>query len=169
MLLGYSWRYLPAALLSRRSRKSARFVSTWTTSRQLSRYRHVLSRRVVARRRRTGDERQLSACLHRGTRRSSKRESKRRRRFDAERKMPMFQPQFAIARETTEMVLRRLEGLPPSTRTELLHACAQDCVHDTDQWRVSSPTTRELDVFAKRLFVLHVEVTKLERGAAVAR
>jgi hypothetical protein len=42
-------------------------------------------------------------------------------------------------------------------------------VHDTDQWRVSSPTTRELDVFAKRLFVLHVEVTKLERGAAVAR
>jgi hypothetical protein len=79
----------------------------------------------------------------------------------------MLQSQFVFARETTEMVLRRLEGLPPSE--ELLHACAQDCVHETEQWRASSPTTRELDVFAKRLFVLHVEVTKLERGAAVAR
>jgi hypothetical protein len=83
--------------------------------------------------------------------------------------MPMLQSQFVFARETTEMVLRRLEGLPPSERTELLHACAQDCVHETEQWRASSPTTRELDMFAKRLFALHVEVTKLERGAALAR
>lgn len=81
----------------------------------------------------------------------------------------MYQSQFVIVRETTEIVLRRLEGLPPSERAELLHACAQDCMHETEQWRASPPTTRELELFAKRLFVLHVEVTKLERGASAAK
>ncbi len=81
----------------------------------------------------------------------------------------MYEPQFVIVRETTEIVLRRLEALPSSDRMELLHACAEDCLHEAEQWRSSPPTTRELEVFAKRLFVLHVEVTKLERGTSVAK
>jgi hypothetical protein len=81
----------------------------------------------------------------------------------------MMPAQFAIARETTQVILQRLEGLPPSDRTKLLAACALDCVHETEQWTMSPPTPRDLRLFAKRLFVLHVEVTELERrGAATA-
>lgn len=80
----------------------------------------------------------------------------------------MLHTQFAIVRETTEAILQRLEDLPPSDRAELLGSCARDCIQETAQWQQSPPTPRDLDVFAKRLFVLHVEVTKLERVAATA-
>ena len=75
----------------------------------------------------------------------------------------MFHPQFAIARETTEVILQRLQALPASDRTRVLGACAQDCAHETELWTVAPPTSKDLSFFARRLFVLHVEVTKLER------
>jgi hypothetical protein len=83
-----------------------------------------------------------------------------------EEEVPMLHAQFAIVRETTEVILQRLDGLPPSDRAKLLGACARDCVHESAQWSQSPPTPRDLEVFAKRLFVLHVEITKLERVAA---
>ena len=79
--------------------------------------------------------------------------------------VPMLHAQFAIVRETTEVILQRLEGLPPSERAKLLGACARDCVEETTHWSQSPPRPRDLEVFAKRLFVLHVEITKLERLA----
>jgi hypothetical protein len=78
----------------------------------------------------------------------------------------MLPAQLAMARETTEVILQRLEALPPSYRTRVLGACARDCAMETEHWTMAPPTTRDLNVFAKRLFVLHVEVTKLERSAA---
>jgi hypothetical protein len=78
--------------------------------------------------------------------------------------VPMLHAQFAIVRETTEVIVQRLEGLPPSERAKLL----RDCVEETAHWSQSPPTPRDLQVFAKRLFVLHVEITKLERVAAAA-
>jgi hypothetical protein len=78
----------------------------------------------------------------------------------------MLPAQFAIARETTEVILQRLEALPPSYRTRVLGACARDCAMETQHWTLAPPTPKDLSVFAKRLFVLHVEVTKLERRIA---
>jgi hypothetical protein len=85
-----------------------------------------------------------------------------------ERQAAMFHPQFAIARETTEVILQRLQALPASDRTKVLGACAQDCAHETELWAVAPPTSKDLSFFARRLFVLHVEVTKLERRNAEA-
>jgi hypothetical protein len=81
----------------------------------------------------------------------------------------MVHAQLAIARETTESILQRLQALPPSYRTRVLGACARDCADETAQWTVAPPTPKDLSVFAKRLFVLHVEITKLERSAATPR
>jgi hypothetical protein len=81
----------------------------------------------------------------------------------------MQHAEFAIARETTEGILKRLQALPPSYRTRVLGACARDCEQETRLWTVAPPTLKDLNVFAKRLFVLHVEVTKLERAAALGQ
>jgi hypothetical protein len=81
----------------------------------------------------------------------------------------MLHAQFAIARETTEVILQRLQALPPSDRTKVLGACARDCAQETEHWTLAPPTQKDLAGFAKRLFVLHVEVTKLERGATLGQ
>ncbi len=81
----------------------------------------------------------------------------------------MSHAQFILVRETTDMVLRRLEGLPPSARTEQLRASVQDCMQEAEMWSAGLPRGRELELLAKRLFILHVETTKLERDTFLAR
>lgn len=81
----------------------------------------------------------------------------------------MLRTRFDVIRKATEVVLSHLEWLPPSDRTEQLCASVQDCMQEVEMWSVSSPTGRELDVLMKRVLALHIEVTKLERHALLAR
>lgn len=80
----------------------------------------------------------------------------------------MPRAQFVVIREATEVVLRHLERLPPSGRTEQLCVSVQECMQEVEMRSVSAPTMRELDVLMKRVLALHVEVTKLQRHGLVA-
>jgi hypothetical protein len=84
------------------------------------------------------------------------------------RKYPMFPAQFLVIREAIDVVLRHLEALPLSDMTEQLRMRVQDCAHDAEMWSAAWPTPREMDVLMKRVLALHVEVTKVERSAALA-
>jgi hypothetical protein len=75
----------------------------------------------------------------------------------------------ATVRETTEQILRRLDVLPLSDRAKLLRVCALECVAEVEGWSAAPPSSRDLQALAKRLLLLHVEVTRLERGALAER
>jgi hypothetical protein len=70
---------------------------------------------------------------------------------------------FIVVREAIDVVLRHLEALPPSDRREQLRAGIRECLQESQQWDVLSPTDRERDGLMKRLLAVHVGVTKLER------
>jgi hypothetical protein len=70
-----------------------------------------------------------------------------------------------VVREALAAVLRHVERLPPSARTDELDAWGQDCVQETARWIASRPTDGEQDVLMQRVLELHLEVTKLERVA----
>ncbi len=80
----------------------------------------------------------------------------------------MLQSRFVVVREAIAVVLRHLERLPPSDRTERLHAWLDDCRQEVEHWSDSPPTDREGETVMKRVLALHVEVTKLERAALLA-
>jgi hypothetical protein len=71
---------------------------------------------------------------------------------------------FIVVREAIDVVLRHLEALPPSDRREQLRAGIRECLQESQQWDVLSPTDRERDGLMKRLLAVHVAVTKLERA-----
>jgi hypothetical protein len=79
----------------------------------------------------------------------------------------MFKTRFVVIREAIEVLLDHLDRLPRSDMTEQLHMRIQDCLRDADQGSASS-SDRDQDSIMKRLLLLHVEVTKLERGVPVA-
>jgi hypothetical protein len=68
-----------------------------------------------------------------------------------------------IVREATDVVLRRLERLAPSERTEQLRVWLDECLRQAEVWGESPPAPRDRDVLMKRVLALHVEVTRLER------
>jgi hypothetical protein len=80
----------------------------------------------------------------------------------------MLKTRFMVVREAVEVLLRHLDRLPRSDRTEQLRVWVQDCLLETERWSASAPTDRERDVVMKRVLTLHVEVTKLERQARLA-
>lgn len=88
--------------------------------------------------------------------------------FVAEKEMLMFRTQFLVLREAIDVVLRHLEALPPTDLTEQLRTRVQDCAQDAEMWSAAWPTPREMDVLMKRVLALHVQVTKVERSAALA-
>jgi hypothetical protein len=62
-----------------------------------------------------------------------------------------------------DVVLRRPLALPPSPEVEQLRAKAEECLNETDGWKVLPPTNDERDKVMKRVLKIHVEVAKLER------
>lgn len=74
---------------------------------------------------------------------------------------------FVVVREAIDVVFRHLEALPPSDRREQLRAGIRECLQESQQWDVLSPTDREQDGLMKRLLAVHVAVTKLERDTPV--
>jgi hypothetical protein len=70
-----------------------------------------------------------------------------------------------VVREAIEVVLRRLQGLPPSEKADELQAWLQDCLKEAEQWRTSASTADERDGLSKRVLALHVAVATLERNA----
>jgi hypothetical protein len=79
----------------------------------------------------------------------------------------MFKTRFAVIRDAIQVLLHHLKRLPPSDKAEQLNARVQDCMRDAEQ-ASASPSDREQDAIMKRLLLLHVDVTKLERGVCVA-
>jgi hypothetical protein len=77
----------------------------------------------------------------------------------------MRQSPFVVVREALAVVLRHLERLPPSDRTERLHAELDDCRQEVERWSASPRSDRKGETVMKRVLALHVEVTKLERAA----
>jgi hypothetical protein len=73
--------------------------------------------------------------------------------------------QLVVVREAGEVVLRHLECLPTSEKTEELRTLVLNCLRSTERWIASPPTDRDEDVLMKRVLELHVEVTKLKRRA----
>jgi hypothetical protein len=55
-----------------------------------------------------------------------------------------------------------------SEKTEELHAAILDCLRADEQWIAAPPTDRGESALMRRVLELHVEVTKLERGALLA-
>ncbi len=82
-----------------------------------------------------------------------------------ERQDMMFTARHQVIREATDIVLRRLEGLAPSEKTDQLRVWVEECLQDVEQWEAAPPTPRERDVIAKRVLAVHIEVTRLERDA----
>ena len=80
----------------------------------------------------------------------------------------MIQTHLVVIREAIEVVLRHVDGLPSSDTTDKLRVRLRDCAQDTEMWSAAWPTPREMDVLMKRILALHVEVTKVERTAALA-
>ena len=78
----------------------------------------------------------------------------------------MLAARLHIVRAAIDVVLRRLERLATSDRTEQLGVWVEECLRETDRWQASLPTPRERDALMKRVLALHVEVTNLEREAA---
>jgi len=75
---------------------------------------------------------------------------------------------LVVVREASEVVLRHLEGLPTSEKTEELRTLVLDCLRTTEQWIDASPADRDEDALMKRILELHVEVTGLKRRALLA-
>ena len=80
----------------------------------------------------------------------------------------MFSSRFGVVRDAGAMLLQHVEGLPRSANAERLYAMAQDCMRETESWNASPPNDRERTLFMKRVLLLHVEVTGLERDALMA-
>ena len=79
-----------------------------------------------------------------------------------------LQSRFLAVSEAIDVVLRHLEALPRSDRTEQLQAWVLECLVQAEQWSASPPTDREREGLMKRVLALHVAVTKLERDASLA-
>ena len=80
----------------------------------------------------------------------------------------MLPSRFVVVRKAIDTVLRHLEGLPPSDRTELLRTWVLDCMRETERWGASPPTDREAELVMKRVLALHVAVTEMKRKALLA-
>jgi hypothetical protein len=80
----------------------------------------------------------------------------------------MFDARLQIVQAATDVVLRRLGGLPSSAKTEQLRTGVGQCLREADQWIASPPTARETDVLMKRILALHVEVSRLEHDELAA-
>lgn len=76
---------------------------------------------------------------------------------------------LGVVREAIDVVLRHLECLPPSDRTEQLLVWVQECLQETEHWSELPPTDRQREGLTKRVLALHVAVTKLEREALLPR
>lgn len=80
----------------------------------------------------------------------------------------MFPAPLVLIREAMDVILGRLESLPPSDATDQLQARLRDCVQEAEMWSAAWATQRELDALVNRVLGLWVEVTKLERGSVHA-
>jgi hypothetical protein len=80
----------------------------------------------------------------------------------------MFKARLGVVQEAIAVVLRRLECLPSSDRSEQLRAWLHECSQEVEQWDASPPTDREGEMLMKCVLELDVEVTKLERRALLA-
>jgi|HubBroStandDraft_1064217.scaffolds.fasta_scaffold820515_2 hypothetical protein len=75
----------------------------------------------------------------------------------------MLEKRFEVFRQATDVLFRRLDGLPPSDTVEDLRAKVRDCMRKAREWTASSTANRERDELMKRVLGLHVELVKLER------
>jgi hypothetical protein len=82
--------------------------------------------------------------------------------------MQMLHTRLMLIREATDVVLRRLERMPPSDGTERLCASVQGCMQEIEMWSMSLPTGRDLDVLMKRVLALHAELRNLNPQAPLA-
>jgi hypothetical protein len=88
--------------------------------------------------------------------------------FGAKRKHMMRKTRFMVVQEAIDVLLRHLECLPVSERTEQLRADVRECIREAGLWSTSQPTDQAPDALMKRVLALHVELTKLERDMPVA-
>jgi hypothetical protein len=75
----------------------------------------------------------------------------------------MLEKRFEVFRQATDVLFRRLDGLPPSDTVEALRARVRDCMRKAREWTASPTANRERDELMKRVLGLHVELVKLER------
>lgn len=76
---------------------------------------------------------------------------------------------LVVVREAIDVVLRHLEFLQPSDRTEQLHAWLDECSQEVEQWNASPPTDREREGLMKRVLAIHVAVTNMVRDVHHAK
>ena len=74
----------------------------------------------------------------------------------------MLKTRFEVIRQATDVLFRRLEGLPPSDAVEELRARVRECTRKAGEWTASPPANRERDELMKCVLALHVELAKLE-------
>jgi hypothetical protein len=75
----------------------------------------------------------------------------------------MLKKRFEVFRQATDVLFRRLDGLPPSDIVDDLRAKVRECMRKAGEWTASPPVNRERDDLMKRVLALHLELVKLER------
>jgi|HubBroStandDraft_1064217.scaffolds.fasta_scaffold236542_2 hypothetical protein len=74
----------------------------------------------------------------------------------------MLKKRFEVFRQATDVLFRRLDGLPPSDMVEDLRAKVRECMRKAGEW-TASPPVRDRDELMKRVLALHLELVNLER------
>ena len=73
----------------------------------------------------------------------------------------MTKTRFEVVRQATDVLLRRLERLPPSRAAEDLRGRVSDCMRKAGEW-TASPPANQRDELMKRVLALHIELATLE-------
>ena len=74
----------------------------------------------------------------------------------------MLKKRFEVFRQATDVLFRRLDGLPPSDMVEDLRAKVRECMRKAGEWTASPPANRERGELMKCVLALHIELAKLE-------
>ena len=71
---------------------------------------------------------------------------------------------FEVVEDAIDVILRRLDGLPPSDTTARLRAEVHECIREAGQWTASQLSDTQRDALMKHVLALHTEVAAMERS-----
>jgi len=71
---------------------------------------------------------------------------------------------FEVLEDAIDVILRHLDGLPPSGRADHLREEIHGCIRQAGEWTASQLTDPQRDALMKRVLAIHTEVTAMERS-----
>ncbi len=71
---------------------------------------------------------------------------------------------FEVVEDAIDVILRHLDGLPPSDQADRLREDVHECIREAGQWTASQLSDTQRDALMKRVLALHTAVTAIERS-----